>query len=101
MPVQPLDFVAGFSDFAFFLGPTNNFAELKFDGKPLQSHEPGEDDPIIPHDEVPPRLGATEDSSGLDGNNHELIRGAALCSSTRPPSSSGGSRSVLARESPI
>ncbi len=37
-----------------FRGATNHFADPEFDGDPVQIYEPGEDDPIVPPDDVPP-----------------------------------------------
>ncbi len=37
-----------------FRGATNHFADLTFDGEPVQIYEPGADDPIAPPDDVPP-----------------------------------------------
>ncbi len=37
-----------------FRGATNHFADPDFDGEPVQIYEPGENDPIIPPDDVPP-----------------------------------------------
>ena len=38
-----------------FRGATNHFADPQFDGEPVQIYEPGEDDSIMPPDDVPPR----------------------------------------------
>ena len=37
-----------------FRGATSHFADPDFDGEPVQIYEPGEDDPIIPPDDIPP-----------------------------------------------
>jgi len=37
-----------------FRGATNHFADPDFDGEPVQIYEPGEKDPIVPPDDVPP-----------------------------------------------
>jgi len=37
-----------------FRGATNHFADPAFDGEPVLIYEPGEDDPILPPDDVPP-----------------------------------------------
>jgi len=36
-----------------FMGATNHFADPDFDGEPVQIYEPGQDDPIVPPDDVP------------------------------------------------
>jgi type I restriction enzyme R subunit len=36
-----------------FMGATNHFADPDFDGEPVQIYEPGENDPIVPPDDVP------------------------------------------------
>ena len=37
-----------------FRGATSHFADPDFDGEPVQIYEPGDGDPIIPPDDVPP-----------------------------------------------
>ena len=37
-----------------FRGATNHFADPDFDGEPVQIYEPGEGDPIVPPEDVPP-----------------------------------------------
>ena len=37
-----------------FRGATNHFADPDFDGEPVQIYEPGQDDPMVPPDDVPP-----------------------------------------------
>ena len=37
-----------------FRGATNHFADPDFDGEPVQIYEPGQNDPIVPPDDVPP-----------------------------------------------
>jgi type I restriction enzyme, R subunit len=37
-----------------FRGATNHFADPAFDGEPVQIYEPGENDPMVPPDDVPP-----------------------------------------------
>src|SRR5271169_376997 len=37
-----------------FRGATNHFADPDFDGEPVQIYEPGQDDPIVPPDDVLP-----------------------------------------------
>src|SRR5579862_4549856 len=37
-----------------FRGATNHFADPDFDGEPVQIYEPGQDDAIVPPDDVPP-----------------------------------------------
>jgi type I restriction enzyme R subunit len=37
-----------------FRGATNHFADPDFDGEPVQIYEPGQDDPIVPPDDVTP-----------------------------------------------
>jgi type I restriction enzyme R subunit len=36
-----------------FRGATNHFADPEFDGDPVQIYEPGQNDPIVPPDDVP------------------------------------------------
>jgi type I restriction enzyme, R subunit len=44
-----------------FRKATHHFADPEFDGEPVQIYEPGEDDPAIPPDDVPPPEGDDED----------------------------------------
>ena len=37
-----------------FRQATNHFADPDFDGEPVQIYEPGEDDPVVPPDNLPP-----------------------------------------------
>ena len=37
-----------------FRGATSHFADPDFDGEPVQVYEPGDDDPILPPDDIPP-----------------------------------------------
>jgi type I restriction enzyme, R subunit len=37
-----------------FRGATNHFADPEFDGEPVQIYEPGQNDPIVPPDDVAP-----------------------------------------------
>src|SRR5258706_12819489 len=37
-----------------FRGATNHFADPDFDGEPVQIYEPGEYEPIVPPEDVPP-----------------------------------------------
>jgi type I restriction enzyme R subunit len=37
-----------------FRGATNHFVDPEFDGDPVQIYEPGQGDPIVPPDDVPP-----------------------------------------------
>lgn len=37
-----------------FRGATSHFADKDFDGDPVQIYEPGEDDPVMPPDDLPP-----------------------------------------------
>jgi type I restriction enzyme R subunit len=37
-----------------FRGATNHFADPEFDGEPVQIYEPGQDDPIVPPEDVAP-----------------------------------------------
>ena len=41
-----------------FRGATNHFADPDFDGEPVQIYEPGDDDPVVPPDDV------TDDDAG-------------------------------------
>lgn len=60
-----------------FRKATNHFADKEFDGEPVQIYEPGEDDPPVPPDDVPPTADEGdepipaepgEDETIIDGN---------------------------------
>lgn len=58
-----------------FRGATSHFADPDFDGEPVQIYEPGEDDPVVPPDNVLPKdedgetitEKPTEDETVIDG----------------------------------
>lgn len=56
-----------------FRKATNHFADPDFDGEPVQIYEPGEDDPVIPPDDIPP-LGDPEDPIPPEpGEDEEIL----------------------------
>ncbi len=63
-----------------FRGATSHFADLEFDGEPVQIHEPGENDPIDPPDGPP----IDDDGGPLPGDDEKVGPGPGF------PSPPGG-----------
>ena len=55
-----------------FRGATSHFADPDFDGEPVQIYEPGDGDPIIPPDDVPP-IDDGEDGIPAEPDEDETI----------------------------
>lgn len=55
-----------------FRGATSHFADPKFDGPPEQIYEPGEDDPIVPPDDLP-RPEDEDDDIPPEAGDDEII----------------------------
>jgi len=56
-----------------FRGATNHFADPDFDGEPVQIYEPGENDPIVPPDDVPPTDENGEPISPTPGDDEIIV----------------------------
>lgn len=56
-----------------FRGATNHFADPEFDGDPVQIYEPGEDDPIVPPEYVPPTGNEGEDLPETPGDDEVVV----------------------------
>ena len=56
-----------------FRGATNHFADPEFDGEPVQIYEPGQDDPIVPPDDVPPMDENGEPISSQPGDDEVVV----------------------------
>ena len=56
-----------------FRGATNHFADPDFDGEPVQIYEPGEGDPIVPPDDVPPREDGDDPIPPESGEDETII----------------------------
>ena len=56
-----------------FRGATNHFADPDFDGEPVQIYEPGEGDPIVPPEDVPPRDDADDPIPPEPGEDETII----------------------------
>ena len=56
-----------------FRKATNHFADPDFDGEPVQIYEPGEDDPVVPPDDVPPANDGEESIPPEPGDDEEVI----------------------------
>jgi len=52
-----------------FRKATNHFADPDFDGEPVQIYEPGESDPVIPPDDVPPSGDEEDPIPALPGDD--------------------------------
>ena len=58
-----------------FRGATSHFADPEFDGEPVQIYEPGENDPIVPPDDVPPTGDDGEPIPPTPGDDEVIIDG--------------------------
>ena len=58
-----------------FRGATNHFADPDFDGEPVQIYEPGEADPIVPPDDVPPTDEDGETLPDKPGEDETIVDG--------------------------
>src|SRR5262245_62918305 len=56
-----------------FRKATNHFADPDFDGEPVQIYEPGEDDPVMPPDDVPPLNDAGDEPIPPEPSDDETI----------------------------
>ena len=56
-----------------FRGATNHFADPDFDGEPVQIYEPGEHDPIVPPDDVPPTDENGEPLPPVPGDDEVIV----------------------------
>ena len=59
-----------------FRGATNHFADKDFDGEPVQIYEPGEADPIVPPEDVPPIDEEGETLPDRPGNDETIVDGS-------------------------
>jgi type I restriction enzyme R subunit len=58
-----------------FRGATSHFADPDFDGEPVQIYEPGEGDPIVPPDDVPPASDEDEPIPPTPGDDETIVDG--------------------------
>jgi type I restriction enzyme R subunit len=65
-----------------FRGATSHFADPDFDGEPVQIYEPGEGDPVVPPDDVPPTGEDGETLPDKPGADETIVDG--LPDITRP-----------------
>jgi len=56
-----------------FRKATHHFADPAFDGEPVQIYEPGEDDPVIPPDDIPPLVDEDEDPIPAQPGEDETV----------------------------
>jgi type I restriction enzyme R subunit len=56
-----------------FRGATDHFADPDFDGEPVQIYEPGEDDPMVPPDDLPPPLEEGDDAVPAEPGADEIV----------------------------
>ena len=56
-----------------FRGATSHFADPDFDGEPVQIYEPGDGDPIIPPDDVPPTDDKDDPIPPEPGENETIV----------------------------
>jgi type I restriction enzyme R subunit len=58
-----------------FRGATSHFADKDFDGEPVQIYEPGERDPVVPPDDVPPAGDEDEPIPPTPGEDETIVDG--------------------------
>lgn len=56
-----------------FRKATVHFADPDFDGEPVQIYEPGEADPVVPPDDVPPIIDGEDPISPEPGEDEEIL----------------------------
>ena len=56
-----------------FRGATRHFADPDFDGEPVQIYEPGDGDPIIPPDDVPPTYNKDDPIPPEPGDDETIV----------------------------
>ncbi len=71
-----------------FRKATNHFADPDFDGEPVQIYEPGEGDPVVPPDDVPPIVDGEEPVPPKPGEDERIMVDPEPPDITIPP---GGS----------
>ncbi len=82
-----------------FRKATNHFADPDFDGDPVQIYEPGEDDPVIPPDDVPPTDG--EDPIPPEPGEGETVVDGEPPDITLPPGGGDGPRKFYIKGKPV
>ena len=68
-----------------FRKATNHFADPDFDGEPVQIYEPGENDPVVPPDNVLPTADAEDPIPQKPGEDERVVVDAAKPDITIPP----------------
>ncbi|MBK5965755.1 restriction endonuclease [Thiocystis minor] len=68
-----------------FRKATNHFADPDFDGEPVQIYEPGEDDPPVPPEDVPPLGEDDEAIPPQPGEDETIIENPQPLGVTLPP----------------
>ncbi len=58
-----------------FRGATSHFADPDFDGEPVQIYEPGDDEPIAPPEDVPPKADDEEPITPEPGEEEVIVYG--------------------------
>lgn len=74
-----------------FRGATSHFADPDFDGEPVQIYEPGEGDPVVPPDDVPPTDEDGESLPEKPGSDEIIVDGPP---NITLPSGSGNAKKV-------
>ncbi len=84
-----------------FRKATNHFADPDFDGEPVQIYEPGEGDPAVPPDDVPPSGGDDEDPIPPEPGEGETVVDGPPPDITLPPGGGDGPRKFYIKGNPV
>ena len=68
-----------------FRKATAHFADPDFDGEPVQIYEPGEDDPVMPPDDLPPIVDADDPIPSEPGDDEVILVDPPPPGPLRPP----------------
>ncbi len=84
-----------------FRKATNHFADPAFDGEPVQIYEPGEGDPVLPPDDVPPPGGADEEPIPPKPGSEETVVDGEPPDITLPPTGGNDLRKFYIKGKPV
>ena len=83
-----------------FRKATNHFADPDFDGEPVQIYEPGENDPVVPPDDVPP-VDDDEDPIPSEPGADETVVDGEPPNINLPPDRGDGPRKFYIKGRPV
>jgi type I restriction enzyme, R subunit len=84
-----------------FRKATNHFADPAFDGEPVQIYEPGEGDPVLPPDNVPPPAGGDDDPIPTTPGADETVVDGEPPDITLPPNGGDGPSKFYIKGKPV